>query len=386
MAHNKKAFRNQTKGVDHHGPTPRLLEGLKVFEIKRICYSMKIDRLSTLRKYELIALVNIALSTLGKPFVDEEHDIMVYPHVFLNDHDPITQESLVNRKPEHLFTIRCIQSGPKDTKRNISHVHRFDPISMVEMLVTSGKAVNPISQQPMSSEDLQRLEYAYFNCLRCFPSSPSCISSFLMKRKDIKKRMISGKNDTSILNLEDTIVDLPRYNPWENSEKIAVVALRAMQEEKQLQEWQAQTDYFIYYFERQLENLLKMVRIIPEDVSSITQANYSEVVFHHFVPALYESLLDVFRWDSTSGVACLCHIVDATPLGPSGDNSCYATNIMQYTAVACAEKLNRELLNRPISANDDESKRVISTILETFSSRELLCVSIDNIQNSQHIS
>ena len=105
-------------------------DNLNVSDLIKVCKFIGLSRISGLRKIELLYLIDVAIRETGGPIYIDSLEGYLLPPVYINEHDPISMESLTTRKPCHIFTLDNNFDEPR-------HVHRFDPVSMVTMIVST---------------------------------------------------------------------------------------------------------------------------------------------------------------------------------------------------------------------------------------------------------
>ena len=355
--------------------------GLKAKELKDLCKRMNIKATSALRKSDMVILVDVFLRETNVPFEDNMTMRTFYPPVYVNDNDPISQESLEHWRASHVFTMAASSNFGIPQK-----VYRFDPTNLVKMILTTGKSINPFSQDEMSEEDLSRLEYAYFNCLRCSKNSPSDRSSFLAMRPDVRPRMIGdiyplyeGMDEDSFCN---------DFLPWITRNNLIVARNTARRMARHRIEIEQTTEYLVYMFEKDLAALVKMISLFPVAARAPVQVNFSESIVNYFVPAIFDHLHALFVWNSEEGIKAVARLTDHADNARVRDEHSFESTVFSYASTVCLEGV----LSFYVSYYDEHCSlerkaqilKELSTKILTYSSRSLIQSSLN--QRSRPLS
>ena len=83
---------------------------------------------------------------------DKDRQIVAWPKQAVNDMDVISQNDLRDRNPLYMFMVD-VSPSETATLPNPRRVHRFDPVSLVEMILKTGDLFNPYTRKPLSSQE-----------------------------------------------------------------------------------------------------------------------------------------------------------------------------------------------------------------------------------------
>lgn len=302
---------------------------LKVKDLTNLCREMGIKSTATLRKFEMLILVDVYLRESGVPFYDKVNRITFYPPVYLNDEDPVSQESLVHRKADQVFTLTT--EGHEIPEK----VHRFDPVNMVTMILTTGKSKNPFSQKEMTENDLFRLEYSYFNCLRCCATAPAGLSEFLLMRPDIKRRLI-GEYHPLPVGAEESIFP-KNFLPWLTRDNIIIMRNASLKREKIRNEVEQTTEYLADMFRKDIQSLKDLLKMYPYHSLSHVQINFTEALVSYFIPSIFDHLHALFVWNVEEGMRAVTLLTDHSDEVINDDEHGYEANVWSYVSTLCIE-------------------------------------------------
>ena len=327
-------------------------DNLNVSDLIKVCKFIGLSRISGLRKIELLYLIDVAIRETGGPIYIDSLEGYLLPPVYINEHDPISMESLTTRKPCHIFTLDNNFDEPR-------HVHRFDPVSMVTMIVSTGSISNPFTRKPMSNKDICRLEFAYFSCLRCISTSPMDLHVFLKHRPDIKPRLVlySAESEQTLKESGEVPAD---FLPWEQSQHLLQYSAECTRRYRAEREFEQTDQYLVERFSAELGALDYICGNYPSTLPTYIQRTYSSLITRQYIPAVLERLAIICQWNVTSAQAAIQELVDkATEIRESYPES-FRANVWTFATTMCIEKIH-SMLNTPgfldNRANDEDRRR-----------------------------
>ena len=349
-------------------------DNLNVSDLIQVCKFIGLSRISGLRKIELLYLIDVAIRETGGPIYIDSLEGYLLPPVYINEHDPISMESLTTRKPCHIFTLDNNFDEPR-------HVHRFDPVSMVTMIVSTGSISNPFTRKPMSNKDICRLEFAYFSCLRCISTSPMDLHVFLKHRPDIKPRLVlySAESEQTLKESGEVPAD---FLPWEQSQHLLQYSAECTRRYRAEREFDQTDQYLAERFSSDLGALDFICGNYPSALPSHIQRTYSSLITRYYIPAVLERLAVICQWNIVSGQTAIKELVDKANAIRESDPETFRANVWTFTATFCIEKIFA-LFNTQgffdVRANEEDRRRFNDTIrsyMNTYNCSSMIHVSL----------
>ena len=350
------------------------VEYLSVLNLIKVCKLIGIPRITGLRKIELLYLIDVASREAGVPIFIESLGGYLRPPIYINENDPISMESLVNRKPCHIFTLANHDDEPRQ-------LHRFDPVAMINMIVSTGCIENPFTRKPMSNKDLSRLEFAYFSCLRCLSTSPIDLHAFLKRRPDVKPRLVLYSEENEQTFKESGEVP-SEFLPWEQSQHLLQYSLECNKRYRAEREFEQTDQYLAERFSADLGALDYICGNYPSALPSHIQRTYSSLITRYYIPAVLERLAVICQWNIVSGQTAIKELVDKANAIRESDPETFRANVWTFTATFCIEKIFA-LFNTQgffdVRANEEDRRRFNDTIrsyMNTYNCSSMIHVSL----------
>lgn len=278
-------------------------------QLSKVCRLRKIRGYSKLSKGGLIRIVEAELLRSGEALFDTSRHIVAWPKQPINDTDAVSQNDLTGRNP--LFTF-CVEAkdpscgalslhSPANLKRL---VHRFDPVSLVQMIIATGETLNPYNRVPFTSQEIEDLEHLYASCLRGHADTPGNKDGLLLLRPDMSKSRIQTVPSRRDLGLDESSQDgnelepfpgpVEGFAPWLSPDNLVTVARhRKIIVEQERQEEETR----VFLRDRvtsALDSTLAFLAPIDGTISDATASALLEMILHVFVPLLLESVEELF--------------------------------------------------------------------------------------------
>ena len=272
--------------------TSASLDSLNIKELAKICKTLGLKGYSGLRKADMTYLIDVSIRERGRTVILESLDKQICPPVYLNDNDPITMEPLAHRKACHIFTLERGTQVPRQ-------VYRFDSISMVNMIVSTGKIHNPLTRESLSKMDLRRLEYSYFSCLRCFSIAPQDKTIFLRCRPDINKRLIIDEHESECTFESSGAIPLD-FVPWLHTYDLFKFGADCLIRARERNEFEQTDQYLMDRLTAEIDAFDIVVTMYPTSSTATVQRIYSTIITRYYVPAVLERLSVLCQWNITS--------------------------------------------------------------------------------------
>ena len=277
-------------------------------QLSKVCRLRKIRGYSKLSKGGLLKIVEAELLKSGEALFDTSRHIVAWPKQPINDTDAVSQNDLTGRNPLYTFCVEAKDpssaSLPLHSPANLKRlVHRFDPVSLVQMIVATGEIVNPYNRVPFTAQEIEDLEHLYASCLRGHAGTPGSKDGLLRMRPDMSKSRIQTVPSRRDLGLDESqegqeLEPFPApvdgFAPWLCPDNLGTVARQRkiiVEQERQEEETR------VFLRDRvtsALDATLAFLAPIDGIVSERTATALMEVILHVFVPLLLESIEELF--------------------------------------------------------------------------------------------
>jgi len=205
--------------------------GLQEFtcdHLRAVCRQKGIENYSRMDKRTLLIVVGNELLVKQEALFDARRNIVAWPAKPINDTDPILMTDLTSRGPQYTFTLHTDDQATPSTKQRMAY--RFDPVSLVEMILQTGHTTNPYNRQQLTPDQLLRLEHVYVSCLRAHPEAPRDKKRIISKRPDMNVHEIARIPKRKDLAIDDNEEEMPGpvmgFAPWLCSDTLEVFARR----------------------------------------------------------------------------------------------------------------------------------------------------------------
>jgi hypothetical protein len=288
----------------HYRDAP--LHTFTCLQLSAVCRWRGISGFSKLSKRGLVQLVEAELLKSNEALFDTERQIVAWPKHPINDTDPISQGDLTNRNPLYIFTMDASapsSASSSGTTPPIRRVHRFDPVSLVEMMLRTGDTFNPYNRVQLTVAEILQLEHAYTSCLRGHPGTPVDKQAILSMRPDMQPAQIPGVPSRADLGLVGKDGDpgadpfpgpIEDFAPWLTSVGLQTLANRrkmAVEDERQVEETRT---FLRGRVTSALDATLMFLSPISGPLTEMAAAAVVDATLRIYTPMLLEALDELF--------------------------------------------------------------------------------------------
>lgn len=279
-----------------------------VFTVKQLqyaCRSRNIHGISGKRKKQLQEIVEKVLINNNEALFDHRRNIVARPRKFMNTENLLEGKPISDRDPAFTFYIDSISSKLSPVRQ----VFAFDPCELVQMLLCTGKRVNPLNNDALSEEDISRLEIMYMGIIQAHPDSPSKRHIF-RQRPDLNIQDLPTKPKKSSLGLssnEDWPSPVKDFAPWKISENLSQRTTRALEEYMENKSHESIEENALESLTRTHASIFRYVNEMPE--GSIQNNVHRGVIVNIYCYRFNYEAVDLFLVNPEKFKTCVTSLI-----------------------------------------------------------------------------